>query len=45
MYTVWVGGIEVLDTYVETLDEAMKIADLWKTEKQYNDVQIEELIY
>lgn len=42
-YTVWVGGVEVCDHHLDTLDEAMKLADLWKTEKQYSDVQIEEI--
>lgn len=42
-YTVWVGGSEINDYYLDTLEEAMELADLWKIEKQYEDVQIEEI--
>lgn len=43
MYTVWVGGVEVSDHYLETIDEAVELVELWKIEKQYDDVQIEEI--
>jgi len=41
-YTVWVGGSEVNDYYIEDLDEAKGIADCWKG-RGYEDVIVEEV--
>ena len=39
LYTVWVGGVEVVDHYVN-LKEAERIAEAYK-EDDYDDVVIE----
>jgi hypothetical protein len=41
-YTVWVGGVEVNDYYLETKEEATDLAKVWLDE-DYDDVQIEEI--
>lgn len=41
-YTVWVGGTEVNDYYLETRKEAERVAEVWLDEN-YDDVQIEEI--
>jgi hypothetical protein len=41
-YTVWVGGVEVNDYYLETKEEAENLAEVW-LDKDYDDVQIEEV--
>ena len=44
MYTIWVGGVEVNNYYVDNLIDATKLADYWKN-KGYDDVQVEEAVY
>lgn len=41
-YTVWVGGSEVNDYYLDTLNKAQEIARHW-TVKGYDQVTIEEI--
>ena len=41
-YTVWVGGTEVTDHYVD-FDEAYYIASCWHVDEGYDDVIIEEV--
>jgi len=41
-YTVWVGGVEVNDYYLETTEEAENLAKFW-LDKNYDEVQIEEI--
>lgn len=41
-YTVWVGGSEVNDYYLETRDEAETLAKVW-LDKDYDEVQVEEI--
>jgi hypothetical protein len=44
MYTIWVGGVEVNNYYVDNLTDATKLADYWKS-KGYDDVQVKEAVY
>ena len=39
-YSVWVGGSEVNDYYIEDIDEAEDLADRWKG-RGYDDVAVE----
>jgi hypothetical protein len=39
-YTVWVGGVEITDYYVNSVADAEQIAKHWK-DKGYDDVFIE----
>ena len=39
-YTVWVGGSEVNDYYLESLSDAETLADEYR-EDGYDDVQVE----
>lgn len=42
VYTVWVGGGEVNENYINEKGEALDIADSWKA-KGYDDVVVEGL--
>jgi len=42
MWTVWVGGTEVVDHYVPTLERAERIALQWEL-KGYDDVVTQEV--
>jgi len=44
MYTIWVGGVEVNNYYVDNLVDATKLADYWKSQG-YDDVQVQEAGY
>ena len=41
MYSVWVGGSEVNDTYLDH-KSALRIADVW-IERGYDDVIVEQI--
>ena len=40
VYSVWVGGSEVNDYYIEDIDKAEALADRWK-DRGYDDVAVE----
>ena len=40
VYTVWVGGIEVNDHYIDNENEAERIAAAWRA-NNYDDVYVE----
>lgn len=40
-YSVWVGGGEVNDYDIETLQEAESLAEYWREIHDYDDVTIE----
>ena len=40
VYSVWVGGSEVNDYYIEDIDKAEALADRWKG-RGYDDVAVE----
>jgi hypothetical protein len=41
-YSVWVGGVEVNDYLIDTLEEAQTLSDYFWSQ-DYDDVQIEEM--
>jgi hypothetical protein len=44
VWTIWVGGSEVSDYYLTTLEKAETVALLWQ-QAGYDDVVIEETEY
>jgi hypothetical protein len=42
MWTVWVGGSEVNDYYLPTLEKAESLAELWR-DSGYDEIEIEEV--
>jgi hypothetical protein len=43
MWTVWVGGVEVVDYYLPTLERAESVAQRWEL-KGYEDVVTQEVV-
>ena len=42
VYSVWVGGGEVNEDYINELEEALDIACVWRL-RGYEDTEVEEL--
>ena len=43
-YSVWVGGGEITDYYLESAKEAFDLARWWKRDNGYNDTAVEVLV-
>lgn len=41
VYDIWVGGMPINESYVQSKDQAVSIARVWRYEKEYDDVAIE----